>query len=167
MVDIRGFFEEPAASDPDTQIVPRPFIQVFVANASAGKPINFLLGTGADATIISPRDAFDIWGESYLNWDFGADRRGLQVQGVGSGVARFIERRLTVNFASRDDLAQQLSFLADIWLAEPDAYDVSAPTNWNLPSLLGRDLMQLFTVRLAYVPEPDVMLSFPDSTLLE
>lgn len=166
MVDFLGFFEYPSASDPDAQIVPRPFIQVFVADASAGKPINFLIDTGADATIISPRDAFDIWGESYRNWAFDADRHAVQVQGIGTGIARFIERRLTVNFAARDDLAQQLSFLTDIWIAQPDAFDVSAPNNWNLPSLLGRDLMQLFTLRLAYVPEPEVMLAFPDSALL-
>ncbi len=103
------------------------------------EPLSFVIDTGSDFTILNPFDASRLWPD-YDTHDFvtGAETRLLL--GIG-GPVRFALRAVNLQFT--DDELGALSSPMTIHVAVPDTTD-----RWDLPSLLGRDVLQAFTLTL-------------------
>lgn len=100
---------------------------VSISETNTHGPIDFLIDTGADHTVIHPNDAERL----------GIDFRKLENEGssfgVGGRAKLFIERAELI-FRDEDGQTTQ-SHQLDIAIAEPSEH------NNNFPSLLGRDIL--------------------------
>ncbi len=135
-------------------VPPLPFIEVTLAGQGL-KPdtIPFLVDTGADRSILHPFDASRL-GIAVREIDFSG---GAPISGVGGSMritpltARAIFRTET------DQYPRHVWVDGAVYLAEP------SEENWDMPSLLGRDLLQLFRLVLEPRSAPAVYLEYlPD-----
>lgn len=156
-VEFPGYFDETVVKDGLIVVMPRPYILVGVEQGLGITWIEFLIDTGADASVIHPRDAYRIWGSEYLGWDFEDDDGRKTSHGVG-GQTISTGRTMRLHF-STDGPVRDASFLCRVEIAQPDDRSASVYTNWNLPSLLGRDVLAHFQLYLTYTPSPRVVLT--------
>ena len=141
--------------------MPRPYIKVAVSDGSANYSVNFLIDTGCDQSTLHPFDAYRLWGHDFLWWDFEGYPLSKTTTGVG-GVAGSVERDVRLSFTAEDDRVESLSLACRIEVAQPDDRSDPRFSNWNLPSLLGRDVLAHFRLEMAYLPTPAVTLSIDD-----
>ena len=129
----------------------RPYVdaELRIQGTGTSLAISFLIDTGADDTILHPRDLEQSEGH-LLDTPFDEHPERQWIGGVGGGAyiiplsARLFFRTDTAT----DNLWQDVR----VWVAEPTA------TNWRLPSLLGRDLLHLFRLTIDYDAAPPVLL---------
>ena len=116
-----------------------------------------MIDAGADFTVIQPSVATQVLrSESERLPTIESDI--VHVFGVGQGSVR--TRVHTLGLSLRDDLGQRFWFTSPVLLV--DALDAgNGSTKWDLPSLLGRDVLRRFDFHLSYDP-PSVTLTLND-----
>lgn len=132
-------------------VAARPYVSIdlLIAGTLSAFDVDFLIDTGADDTILHPRDVPPRVA-SLLTSPFGDHPERQWIGGVGGG-AYIIPLSVRLFFRTeggRDRLWQD----ARVWVAQPTA------TNRRLPSLLGRDLLQFFRLTVDYAATPPVLL---------
>ncbi len=126
---------------------PAPRIRVS-AIADVGLPtrtIHFLIDTGADRTLIAPTDARGVFGdEAYEEINHSADR--LRIGGIGTG-ATVVERKLFCMF--HPESGAPVLLFREFWIAAELRDAQGRVVNRNMPSLLGRDILNHFTLTMS------------------
>ena len=122
------------------------FINVIVSIDGRWDEVQFLIDTGADATILSSLDSWFVMGDRLLSVDFARDPRSVRSRGVG-GDAQAIIRDATLTLRSTDGDLYPVDM--PVLIAEPDPAIRTAPPAPLLPSLLGRDFLRRFHLNLA------------------
>ena len=122
-----------------------PTIQIDVVAAAGAAEVAFLIDTGADATVLHPRDAHRILGDGLATIDFAADSRRAPGLGVGGDADRVV-RNATLTLRSVDGDPYSLDM--PILIARPTPAEPGDHGNWRLPSLLGRDFLRHFRLEL-------------------
>ena len=87
---------------------------------------------------------------------FEPDRGGLEMIGVGSQIGRSVVTSAKATFY--DDDGSEVRVTLPLALAEPVPPDPGTHGNWQMPSRLGRDVLQHFDLSLSYHP-PSVALT--------
>ena len=129
----------------------RPYVDadMLVQGISTVITIPFLIDTGADDTILHPRD-LEQSQRDLLDTPFDKHPERQWIGGVGGGGYIIpLSARLFFQIEGGRDRAW---LDCRVWVAEPTA------TNWRLPSLLGRDLLHLFRLTIDYEATPPVLL---------
>ena len=107
--------------------------------------IRFLIDTGADATVLHPRDAYRLLGGDLHRIDFGRDSYRVAGLGVGGDIDRVVrDAMLTLRSVDDEVYAVEMPIL----IARPTPAEPGDHGNWRLPSLLGRDFLRHFRFEL-------------------
>ena len=112
-----------------------------------------MIDTGADFSVITPLDTLRLFGHDI---DFSGTTSDFVIAGIGGVETRFIRMPIQLNFSADD--GQQLTKTYDMAVLEPSPEQPGEHGNWLMPSLLGRDVLQHFDLRLSYHP-PSVSLT--------
>lgn len=163
---VTGIFQDMSPAEPNEPAhTPRPFVP-FEINMSLGRDDQrattealFLVDTGADATLLAPVDAYELLGNALFEIDFDDEAKVFWSVGIG-GYARSVIRSAILSTVSDD--GEFIGVFAPICIAEPVPRlpTPEHPGNWSTPSLLGRDILRYFEIRLDYFPEPAIALRF-------
>ena len=122
-----------------------PLAQIVVALDGRSREVSFLIDTGADATVLHPRDARRILARDLYTINFDADSRRVVGLGVGGGADRVV-RDATLMLRSVDGGTYSMEM--PILIARPVPAEPGDHGNWRLPSLLGRDFLRHFRFEL-------------------
>jgi hypothetical protein len=153
-ITIRGRMGNPSGLHVGPTPAPVVGAAVRLNGLTGFRGVEFLVDTGASNTILHPRDAIMVW-DGYLNHDFIVDPSLDHSGGVG-GLAQHITREATIVFLRDDGLVDQLVIPVSIArLVRPDPL-TGQPGNLSLPSLLGRDVLRYYELR---VTNSDVTLT--------
>ena len=139
---LRGYF---AFARPGQPVA--PYLDAYVDDSDlvATGQVTFLVDTGADITTLSAIDGLRILGyQRYLALiDSG---RRVTLAGVGGGSA-FVERRLTLRVPTVDD--DEFRFPLEMLIAAATRDDQGRLVYRDMPSLLGRDFLNFFTLTIS------------------
>ena len=133
-----------------------PYVNVRVGDADDIPDVDFMIDTGADFTILAPRDAVALFGRAYTAIDFAQLAGGIESISVGRAEARMIMSPMSLRFT--DDAGGYLALTLPVAIVEPLPPQPGDHGNWLMPSLLGRDVLQHFDLHLSYHP-PSVSLT--------
>lgn len=142
-----------------------PHITALVAVASGfevplePREVGFLIDSGSDYSVLNPRDTYELLGDALFEIDFANDPTAVDVVGMGQGLVVTIEREVEMTLWDEDGGSVVLGL--DVQIARPEPFRVARTGNWQLPSLLGRDILEYLDLHLSYNP-PSVYLSTPD-----
>ena len=120
-------------------------IRITLTLQNHSSDIRFLIDTGADATVLHPRDAYRLLGDDLHRIDFGRDSYRVAGLGVGGGVDRVV-RDAMLTLRSVDDETYPMEM--PILIARPMPAEPGDHGNWRLPSLLERDFLRHFRFEL-------------------
>ena len=125
--------------------------------------IDFLIYTGAESSILYPRQAERLFGRALEQLDFHQSGGGERVVGI-DGLTSFVIRA-PVAMTFYDEFDTPMPFDATILVVQPDPPNLDDPDkgrgNWDTPSLLGRDLLLHFDLHVSG-SRGEVYLSRPD-----
>ena len=167
MLRVTGIFQPVPLGDPyEPARTDRPFMP-FHVEYDTGKErrrheVLFLVDTGADATVLEPRDSYALLGDELFDIDFDNDPWRRTGVGVG-GTARSVTR--LARLSTMSDSGLYLGITDPICIAEPVPRVPSGERagNWDAPSLLGRDILRFFEIHLDYFPRPHIELWFDET----
>ena len=130
-------------------------INLVVASGQRRGQVSFMIDTGADFTIVAPRRTRELFGTEI---DYGAvlPSRRLPIAGIGPGTVDTIIQRVGLLMTDDDGAVFRLS--QTMLFAVPRT---GAAGHWRVPSVLGRDVLRRFELRLSYDP-PTVSLILND-----
>ncbi len=114
--------------------------------------VDFRLDTGADFTTLSPKDAYSVLEERYLEMIFDPEEEVVEMIGAGGGASTIIRQ---VQIALFDENGQPVSITLGIALMKPSPRQPGAQghwDNWDMPSLLGLDILHRFDLSFSYHP---------------
>ena len=131
------------------------YVNVVVGENDPPRSVDFMIDTGADFTTLAPRDTLRLLGRAYGNIDFGDPASSVESIGVGHAGARLI--RISTQLQFTDDAGGHLTIEIPVAVAEPVPPQPGEHGNWLMPSLLGRDVLQYFDLRLSYHPPSAVL----------
>ena len=143
----------PAADHPQLLSTLAPYVKADVVVDSTNSEVELLIDTGADITILSPPAALQALGWQYLELDFDDPEGTVGLVGVGHARTPIYEAELV--FA--DEAGNQMVITAAIGVAEPIPAVPGWHGNWVAPSVLGRDVLQRFDLRLGFHPPLGVL----------
>ena len=133
---IRGFFDPARGRYPFVTLV----LRVAEVNLNRWFPLEFVLDTGAEQSCLHPNDAMQKMGvPSHRLDDSSTWPLAILGGGVGGG-ASFYSCRAQYGFVHKDGVETLIP--GAIWVARLSA------TNRDLPSLLGRDVLQHFRLEI-------------------
>ena len=118
--------------------------------------VPFMLDTGADVTILQPRNAFLILRDDLFEIDFSDEATSVNVGGVGVGSTRCVVTMTRYSFPTNQ--GRHFAIDAPILIAEPVPFRESREGNWSRPSTLGRDILHRVGFRLDYRATDPVLL---------
>ena len=158
-VIIQGHFE-PTRPDLRWYSPTAPFVASKVIRGGQLIEIDFLIDTGADSAILGPQDAVSLFGIEQYQEMFEYNQP-ISVAGVGSGLAvqQFVQLLLF------DTVGGSISFDHTITVMKLALDENERPTNWSMPSLLGRDILEHFCLNLCYRPPAVELESLDDYDL--
>lgn len=163
---VTGLFESVRPSGEHEPLrTPRPFVPFHVrmttplAERDTKQEILFLVDTGADSTLIEPTDAYRLFGEELFSIDFGRSYDTRVSVGVGGHARSVIEY---AHLSTISDDGEYVGVILPILISEPVPRRPaeSGFSNWDAPSLLGRDVLSFFEVHLDYYPRPVIALKY-------
>ncbi len=127
-------------------------VNLVVAFGQRREQVPFMIDTGADFTIVAPRRTRALFGPEF---DYNAvpPSRRLPIAGVGPGTVDTVIQPVGMLMTDDDGAALRLS--QTMLFAVPRT---GAGGNWRVPSVLGRDVLRRFELRLSYDP-PNVSLT--------
>lgn len=135
-----------------------PFVIASVGDVSLRLRARFMIDTGADFSVIAPLDTLRLFGRDI---DFSGTTSDFVIAGIGGVETRFVRMPIQLNFSADD--GQQLTKTYDMAVLEPSPERAGEPGGWVMPSLLGRDVLQHFDLRLSYHP-PSIVLEEAESS---
>lgn len=121
--------------------------------------IDLLIDSGSDYSVLNPRDAHELLGDVLFEIDFANDQTAVGVVGMGQGRVVTIEREVEIVLPDED--GDDVVIGLDMQIARPEPFRVARTGNWQLPSLLGRDILEYLDLHLSY-NTPYVSLMVPD-----
>ena len=130
---IRGYF----VREPGVPATPYVVAKLRLMPQSGFEPVSFIIDTGSDFTILNPLDASRLWLD-YQAQDFATGATNRILLGIGGQMRVALK---TVDLKFTDDELGTLGSSMTVHVAAPDEAD-----QWDLPSLLGRDVLQAFTL---------------------
>lgn len=130
-------------------------VNLVVAFGQRREQVPFMIDTGADFTIVAPRRTRALFGSEF---DYNAvpSARRLPIAGVGPGTVDTIIQPVGMLMTDDDRAVFRLS--QTMLFAVPGT---GAAGHWQVPSVLGRDVLRRFELRLSYDP-PNVSLILND-----
>jgi hypothetical protein len=147
-----GYLREVRARvHPDLVVTSRPRINVVVSFGRGRLRVPFLIDTGADFTILQPDDARQLLRLSQQGSAEPGGSDALTISGIGSSMEPTTVHRVGLRFI--DDHSEAYWFPQSILFA-----DHPSSRRWNVPSVLGRDVLRRFDLNLSYDP-PSVSLT--------
>ena len=132
---------------------PRPMIRLEVMHSRERYATRFMIDTGADFTLVQPRDVRALLGPD-IDRTTVPNHEIISLAGIGSNTVETVARTVGLRFYDTQGLP--FRFSQTILFALPPS--PGRPTPWNVPSLLGRDILRYFDLHLSYDP-PTVSLS--------
>ncbi len=130
-------------------------VNLVVAFGQRREQVPFMIDTGADFTFVAPRRARALfWSE----FDYNAvpSGRRLPIAGVGPGTVDTIIQPVGMLMTDDDGAVFRLSQTMLFAVPQPDVAG-----RWQVPSLLGRDVLSRFDLHISYDP-PNVALTLND-----
>ena len=118
-----------------------------------------MLDTGADITILQPRDAHALLKDAVFQIDFEQDETSVNVSGITAAPSLCVIRQ--ASYAVHTDDGREHVIQAPILIAQPIPFEESEAGNWRKVSTLGRDIMSHFGLHLDYRLDPPVWLEVP------
>ena len=118
--------------------------------------IEVLIDTGADWTALGPRDALTLLGRAYLEIDWQRARGRIEIAGIGQRDTTAVISPMQLWL--RDIGGTYFAVTLQVAICEPFPSTPGLHGNWQLPSLLGRDILSHFDLALSYNP-PSVTLT--------
>lgn len=137
-----GHFRETHRAQPRA-----PFLDavVFEDLAQRGLQIPLLIDTGADQSLLSPEHAALVYGEQEYREICRSPRR-IAVSGVGSDASAIALPLYLMLFAESNEV---ILLHREMLISIDPRYRPSTATNRHMPSLLGRDILNHFTLTLS------------------
>lgn len=137
-----GHFRQSHPSQPRA-----PFLDavVFENLAQRGLQIPFLIDTGADRSLLSAEHAALVYGEQEYQ-AISRSRSRIAVSGVGGDVSAIARPLYLLLFAEPDDV---ILIHREILMSADPRYRQRAATSHVMPSLLGRDILNQFTLTVS------------------
>lgn len=124
---------------------PAPFLNANVTFDDNEVPVDLLIDTGAEVTVLFPSDASRLFGnERYARLPVEYPEDLVPISGVGASAA--VELELTVAFPALQGNAVVVRFPVLIMPAPSQQQTLRQPV--ALPSLLGRDILNRFVLLL-------------------
>ena len=123
---------------------PRVTASVRLQNSDDFVGLDFLIDTGADMTTIMPADALRLWPD-YLTHNWVTDPLATPIGGIGGQV---LVTPLATQIAFDEDFGGTTSANRNLSVVQWD------PSMLMFPSLLGRDIMSAFHLRIDYGVNP-------------
>lgn len=158
-----GFHYFERAEHPDRQESFAPAILVEAAWRDRRAHVNLLIDTGTENTILFPRQAREIFGRDLERFEFDNPDRRILIGDVGGTFHAAIEETVDLIFHDETDAPSTSS--ARVLVVQPSPTDLADPnvarSNWDTPSLLGRDLLLHFDLHMSGA-RGEVYLSLPD-----
>ena len=114
--------------------------------------VDFRLDTGADFTTLSPKDAYSVLEERYLEMVFDPEEEVIEMIGAGGGASTII-RQVRIALFDEDD--QPFPITLGVALMRPSPRQPGGHghwDNWDMPSLLGLDILHHFDLSFSYHP---------------
>lgn len=130
-------------------------VNLVVAFGQRREQVPFMIDTGADFTIVAPRRTRALFGSEF-DYNSVLSSRRLPIAGVGPGTVDTIIQRVGVLMT--DDDGALFRFPQAMLFAVPGR---GPAERWRVPSVLGRDVLRRFELRLSYDP-PTVSLILND-----
>ena len=152
---VTGHFIEAVAGDRSPHSL-TPFVLVRFGLGRLDPAIAMLVDTGADTTALGPRDALALLGRSYLDMDFDHGPGSIRVRGFGGGEGSALVSPMELWLRDTDGI--DFPVLLNVAITKPSPAQPGDRGNWQLPSLLGRDILSHFDLALSYNP-PAVSLT--------
>lgn len=132
----------------------------------ASAMVEFRLDTGADFTTLSPQDAYKVLEERYLEMAFGPEEEVIEMVGAG-GSASTIVRQVRIVLFDEDD--RPVPITLGVALMRPSPRQPGAQghwDNWDMPSLLGLDVLHHFNLSFSYHPPSAALVEAPTSNAI-
>ena len=149
-------WDEPKELPYGITIPGRPRLSVNIRIGTRQADVDFMLDTGADITILQPRDAHGLLKSALFAIDFEHDEASVNVSGVAAVPSLCVIRRASYTVHADDERDHVLQ--APILIAQPVPFEESEAGNWSKISTLGRDVMSHFALHLDYQSDPPIWL---------
>ena len=133
-----------------------PFVLVRFGVGPLDPTVAMLVDTGADMTALGPRDALSLLGRGYLEMDFDQGPGAITARGFGEGDGSALLSQMELRLQDADGVDFPISL--NVAICKPSPAEPGQHGNWNMPSLLGRDILEWFDLHLSYNP-PSVTLT--------
>ena len=124
-----------------------PFVSGALLHQDQFREVDFLIDTGADITVVSPQDALFLFGIDHYQ-ELLTRSPGVSLSGIGSGFAVTQPIQLFLF----DEAGGLAGFERNATIMGLAVDSEGQPGNWSMPSLLGRDILEQFTLTISYRP---------------
>ena len=148
----------------ETQVIRQesyaPSVSVEAAWRDRRANFTLLIDTGTESTALFPRQASELFGNSYDQLNFDDPERRILIGDVGGALHAAIE--VPIDLTLHDDSDAPLTASVRILVVRPNPPERSVDSgNWDTPSLLGRDLLLHFDLFVSGSTS-EVYLSLPE-----
>lgn len=133
-----------------------PYLLARFGPEPTGPAIEVLIDTGADWTVLGPRDALTLLGRAYLEFDWDRAQGRIEIAGIGQHATTAVIS--PIQLWLRDVEGANFTVSLQVAICKPSPPSPGRHGNWMMPSLLGRDILEWFDLALSYNP-PSVMLT--------
>ena len=134
----------------------QPYVDAELSLFGRRGDVRWAIDTGSPYTVLHPEYSDRLLGELLTDLDFETHPQRFDIAGVGASRIRTIIAPATLTF--EDDSGELESINMPVLIAEPTTPFRSHQGNWQMPSLLGCDILRSFDLALSYNP-PAVTLT--------
>lgn len=128
----------------------QPYVDAELSLFGRRGDVRWAIDTGSPYTVLHPEYSYRLLGELLSDLDFETHPQRFDIVGVGAGRTRTIITPATLTF--EDDSGELESINMPVLIAGPTTPFRSHQGNWQMPSLLGCDILRYFDLALSYNP---------------